>query len=142
MDRLARGALMHDVGKARIPTEVLDKPGELTSIEVEMVRRHPVIGANILLLNGAFDKEVVEIVTNHHEYLDGSGYPAGLRGSQISDLVRLVTICDIFGALVEQRAYKPALPASKAYDILVEMGSKLDGALVRAFQTVARSIRT
>jgi HD-GYP domain-containing protein (c-di-GMP phosphodiesterase class II) len=81
------------------------------------------------------------MVMNHHEYLDGSGYPQGLSRSQISDPVRLITICDVFGALIEHRAYKPSLSAHKSYEMLLEMGQKLDQTLVRAFQPVALSIK-
>jgi HD-GYP domain-containing protein (c-di-GMP phosphodiesterase class II) len=76
---------------------------------------------------------LLDIVVHHHEYLDGSGYPHGLSGSEISDPVRILTICDVFGALMERRAYKPPLGADAAYRILLEMGGRLDQDLVRAF---------
>ena len=71
---------------------------------------------------------------HHHEYLDGSGYPDGLAGSQISDLVRLLTISDIFAALVESRPYRPPMARQDAYQILCGMEGKLEGALVKAFR--------
>ena len=72
-----------------------------------------------------------------HEYLDGSGYPDGLAASEISDLVRLLTISDIFAALVEARSYRPPMPREDAYQILCGMEGKLEGALVKAFRKVA-----
>ena len=76
------------------------------------------------------------MVVHHHEYLDGSGYPHGLQGREICDLVRIMTISDIFGALIERRSYKPPLAAEAAYQILLDMGPKLDTDLVRAFKAL------
>jgi HD-GYP domain-containing protein (c-di-GMP phosphodiesterase class II) len=76
-------------------------------------------------------------VRHHHEYLDGSGYPDGLAASEISDLVRLLTISDIFAALVESRPYRPPMARQDAYQILCGMEGKLEGALVKAFRKVA-----
>ena len=78
------------------------------------------------------------MVVHHHEYLDGSGYPHGLRASEISDLVRMITISDVFGALIERRSYKPPMTGQAAYQILLDMGPKIDQALVRAFRPVAQ----
>jgi HD-GYP domain-containing protein (c-di-GMP phosphodiesterase class II) len=83
--------------------------------------------------------EMVDMVVHHHEYLDGSGYPHGLKGSEIADLVRIITIADVFGALIERRSYKPALSSQKAYDILLDMGPKLDKDLVREFSFVLKA---
>jgi HD-GYP domain-containing protein (c-di-GMP phosphodiesterase class II) len=77
-------------------------------------------------------------VVHHHELLDGSGYPHGLKGNEISDLVRIMTISDIFGALIERRSYKPPLSSEAAFQILVDMGPKLDMDLVRAFRFAAK----
>jgi HD-GYP domain-containing protein (c-di-GMP phosphodiesterase class II) len=77
------------------------------------------------------------VVRSHHEYLDGSGYPDGLRAAEIPDLVRLITICDIYAALMEARPYKHPKSAREAFAILERMGTKLDGDLVRAFGRVA-----
>ena len=76
---------------------------------------------------------MIDIVIHHHEYLDGSGYPHGLSGSEISDFVRVATICDVFGALLERRAYKAPIRGDIAYQMLLDMGPKLDKDLVRAF---------
>ncbi len=84
--------------------------------------------------------DILDMVLHHHEYLDGSGYPHGLKGDQISDLSRLITIADVYAALIEQRSYKPALSGAQAFKILQAMGPKLDAALVREFQPLSRNL--
>jgi len=133
---VTRAAVLHDIGKARIPLDILHKPGALDDAEQMVMRTHPAIGHAMLLAQGGFRPEVLAAVRSHHEYLDGSGYPDGLADRQIPDLVRMITICDIYAALIERRSYKPPMVPDQAYDILVLMGVKLDAALVRAFQQV------
>lgn len=135
--RLTQAALLHDVGKARLPLKVLNKPGPLTSEEVTLLRTHAAIGHAILVGQGGFEPEQLLVVRHHHEYLDGSGYPDGLAAGQVSDLVRLVTICDIYAALIERRSYKAPMPAKEAYSVVAGMGGKLDAELVAAFHDVA-----
>jgi putative nucleotidyltransferase with HDIG domain len=137
VSRLGMAATLHDIGKARIPLAILDKPGRLDPEEEEIIKRHPAIGYDLLKGVKGISAEILDGVRHHHEYLDGSGYPDGLSGSQISDLVRLLTISDIFAALVEARPYKPPMPRQDAYQILCGMEGKLEGALVRAFRKVA-----
>jgi putative nucleotidyltransferase with HDIG domain len=134
--RLARAGLLHDIGKAFIPRSILDKPGKLTDQEMDEVRKHPVLGHKLLMQQGGFPEEILDCVRHHHELLDGSGYPDGLKGSQITDLVRIVTIADIFAALIEERAYRKPLPASGAFRMMQGMGNKLDAALLNAFHLV------
>lgn len=136
-EHVIRGALLHDVGKAKIPLAILNKPGALTSEETAIVRSHARVGYEMLRGQGDYEPELLEVVLWHHELLDGSGYPDGLVGSQISDLVRLTTICDIYAALIERRPYRPAIDPAKALKMLEEMDGKLEGALVRAFAQVA-----
>lgn len=133
---LVKGALLHDIGKAKIPRAILNKPAPLTPEERREMDRHPAIG-HAMLIDGNYDPLTLAVVRSHHEYLDGSGYPDGLRGAEIPDLVRLITISDIFAALIEARPYKAPKPATEAYAILKSMGPKLDGDLVRAFAAVA-----
>lgn len=138
-ERLVRGALLHDLGKAKIPLPILNKPGRLDPAELTVMRTHPGIGHGILCEQGSYEPEILEVVLRHHELLDGSGYPDGLSGSQIGDLVRLITICDIYAALIERRPYKQPMPPTRAFEILLDMGSKLETALVRAFMQVAEN---
>ncbi|KAA0125633.1 HD domain-containing protein [Methylobacterium sp. P1-11] len=133
---LVKGALLHDIGKAKIPLAILNKPAPLTPAERSEMDRHPALG-HAMLLTGDYDALTLAVVRSHHEYLDGSGYPDGLRGQQIPDLVRLITICDIFAALIEARPYKAPKSPREAYAILGLMNAKLDPDLVRAFGAVA-----
>jgi putative nucleotidyltransferase with HDIG domain len=134
--RLVRAALLHDVGKAFIPAAILDKPGTLTDEELTVIRRHPRLGYDTLAAEGSFPPEMLDVVLHHHELLDGSGYPNGLRGNQISDIVRLTTIVDIYAALVEKRAYREPFTHAKAFAIMEQMGDKLDRHLLKAFRPV------
>lgn len=138
LERLSVATLVHDIGKASIPASILDKPGPLTHDEIKIMRQHPVIGADLIARSPGVEKNVIDVVRHHHEYLDGSGYPDGLQGDQIPDLVRITTIADIFGALIEKRSYKPPMSGLDAHEILVKMGPKLDQPLVRVMRAIAR----
>src|SRR2546421_7643219 len=134
--RLTRAALLHDVGKAFIPLSILEKPGKLTEEEMSVMREHPRRGYEALAAGGGFPPEMLDVVLHHHELLDGTGYPNGLRGDQISDIVRLTTIVDIHAALVEKRAYRLPFTHAKAFMIMEQMGGKLDQHLLKAFRPV------
>jgi putative nucleotidyltransferase with HDIG domain len=135
--RLTRAALLHDVGKAFVPTALLDKPGKLTDDELNEVRQHPRRGYEALAAQGGFPPEMLDVVLHHHEFLDGSGYPNGLSSNQISDIVRLTTVVDIYAALVEKRAYRMPFTHSRAFAMMEGMGDKLDQQLLQAFRPVA-----
>ncbi len=135
--RLTRAALLHDVGKAFIPVAILDKRGQLTDEETRVMRLHPRLGYDALAAEGSFPPEMMDVILHHHEFLDGSGYPNGLRGNRISDIVRLTTIVDIHTALVEQRPYRLAFTHAKAFAIMEDMPGKLDPHLLQAFRPVA-----
>lgn len=135
--RFARAALLHDIGKARIPAEILNKPGRLTPEEWRLMQRHPAIGADLLAEQGGAEPAVIAAVRHHHERLDGAGYPDGLAGAAISDLTRLVAICDVYSALTERRAYRTPIEPLAA---LAQMGAErghLDPDLLAAFRPVA-----
>jgi len=135
--RLTRAALLHDVGKAFVPSALLDKPGKLTDEEMDEVRQHPRRGYDALAAQGGFPPEMLDVVLHHHEFLDGSGYPNALSSNQISDIVRLTTIVDIYAALVEKRAYRMPFTHSRAFTMMEGMGGKLDQQLLQAFRPVA-----
>ncbi len=136
--RLAKAALLHDVGKSRIPRAILNKPEALTPAETAIMRTHAARGADLLAGEEGFDDAMLAVVRHHHEMLDGSGYPSGLSGDAIPDLVRLVTICDIHSALTERRAYRDPLPHDEAHAIMLGMTGKLDMVLLRAFFPIVR----
>ncbi len=142
VQRLAVGALMHDIGKVHIPLNILDKPGKLSPSERAEINKHPSYGAEILRKDAQFDDEVVDIALHHHELLDGTGYPEGLAGDQISDSVRIMTIVDIFSALIDDRPYKESMPADKAYQIMLDMDGKLDTDILKAFKPTALAVQS
>lgn len=137
VERLTVAAMLHDIGKAKIPLAILDKPAKLTDEERLVIETHPAAGYDALVGNPDISEETLDAVRHHHEYLDGSGYPDGLCADSISDVVRILTISDVFAALVEDRRYKPPMPRPKAYEILCEMRGKLEAPLVAAFREVA-----
>jgi len=114
---LYRGGYLHDIGKVGIPDSILFKPGKLSAEEWVVMRTHTTRGEDICRHLKSLEP-VVPIIRNHHERLDGSGYPDGLSGEQIPLLARVLQIADIFDALTSPRAYKPAYPAMKALQIL------------------------
>ena len=137
VERLYSAAMFHDIGKAKIPLRVLDKPGRLDDHERSLIETHPVAGYEVLKETPGISAEILDAVKHHHEYLDGSGYPDALCAESISDLVRVLTISDIFAALIEHRTYKPTMSREKAYDILLGMQGKLEKPLLHAFRDVA-----
>ena len=138
---LVQAALLHDIGKARVPLETLNKAGPLTFAEQTQMRRHPTDGYCMLTKQSGLEPGVLDIVLHHHELLDGSGYPDGLRREQIADVVRIVTICDIQAALIERRPYRKPMEAEDAYNLLLAMGGKLDATLVAAFGSIVDAMR-
>lgn len=111
------GGFLHDVGKAVVPDGVLLKPGPLTAIECQQLQEHVVIGDRLCGALGAL-ATVRQIVRHHHERLDGSGYPDGLRGSQIPMLAQIVAVVDVYDALTSLRPYHTALSPSQAFEHL------------------------
>lgn len=110
---LRRGAYLHDIGKVALPDSALLKPGQLNAAEAAALRTHPVVGEQILRPLRTFDA-VRPLVRHHHEHLDGSGYPDGLRGEQIDRLVRILSVADVFDTRRSVRPYRPALTAADA----------------------------
>ena len=130
--RVRTAASLHDVGKVYTPPAVLRKPGRLTDEEFDVIKRHPVDGAELVEALG--DDELVSIVRHHHERLDGTGYPDRLVGDQIPLGARIISVADTFDAITSARPYRPARAHKKALDILkYEAGTQLDPAVVKAF---------
>jgi putative nucleotidyltransferase with HDIG domain len=137
LERLYSAAMFHDIGKAQIPLAILDKPDRLDADERTMIETHPAAGYDFLKDHDKITPEILDAVRHHHEYLDGSGYPDALCAENINDIVRILTISDIFAALIEHRPYKPTMPRTEAYNILRGMTGKLEKALVTSFKEVA-----
>jgi putative nucleotidyltransferase with HDIG domain len=117
--RITTGALLHDLGKAGIPVEILENPGRLDDREMAIMKTHILLTGEIL--KGRVDERVEKIAFRHHEKLDGSGYPAGLRAAQLSFPERIVAVADILSALSGERSYKGVFPKERVVSILGEM---------------------
>jgi HD-GYP domain-containing protein (c-di-GMP phosphodiesterase class II) len=132
---LASGGLLHDVGKMSIPYEVLNKPGRLNAAEFAVMKGH--VAASVTYLQGCHDlpQGIITIAAQHHEKLDGTGYPNGLAANQLNRLARMASIIDVFSALTDRRPYKPPMEAETALTLMVEeMSSHLDIKLLGLFR--------
>ena len=133
---LSTGGLIHDVGKMVTPPNILDKPGKLTEEEWPIMRDHVVESANLLDAGDDMTKGAIIIAEQHHEKIDGTGYPKGLKGAELNELARMSAIVDIFGALTDERSYKPAFPTTKAFEILESMQTGIDQNLLMLFKDI------
>ncbi len=135
VDMAAYGAPMHDVGKIGIPDRILLKPGKLDPDEWEIMKQHTIIGAQILAGSDAEFISLAEVIAlTHHEKWDGSGYPRGLRKSEIPLAGRIVAIADVFDALTSQRPYKEPFPTEESLDMIRQSrGTHFDPEVVDAF---------
>ena len=111
---ITTAALLHDVGKTRVPLEILNKPGRFESHELQEMRKHATYSGDIMREDGSFSEEQIAIAEQHHEMLDGSGYPQGLSGDAIHYFARLTAVADVYDALTAKRVYKPAMPMYQA----------------------------
>jgi len=129
---LRMAGMLHDIGKINIPVEILNKPGRLSDIEMEILRSHAAVGHEILQ-DVDFPWPVADIVLQHHEALDGNGYPHGLSGDKILLDARILTVCDVVEAMASDRPYRPALGLDKALaEIRNQRGKRMDRDVVDA----------
>jgi HD-GYP domain-containing protein (c-di-GMP phosphodiesterase class II) len=134
---LAVGGLLHDIGKLSIPDGILKRPGPLTQHEFEVVEQHPESGWRLLRELGGFDDSVLRLVRDHHERLDGSGYPNGLVGDQIDRDTRILSVCDVYDALLSRRVYRAAWTHEEAMRLLRgSAGTIFDARAVDALERV------
>jgi HD-GYP domain-containing protein (c-di-GMP phosphodiesterase class II) len=132
LEALWMAAMVHDIGKVGIPLDVLNKPGHLDDDELALIRTH-VQASYDILRHIAFTLPVPEIVYTHHEYLDGSGYPRGVRGDQISLESRILTVADIVESMSEDRPYRKSLGMAAALEEITRLrGTRLDPLVVDA----------
>ncbi len=136
LENLHRGGLLHDIGKLGIPPAILDKPGKLTAEETQLMNKHVQFGARILKPIAAYT-EVIPIIMHHHERLDGSGYPDGLSGEDISLGGHIYAVADDYDAFSSDRPYRKALSRKRAINLIRKRaGSKYDSKVVNAFLEV------
>ncbi len=133
---MATGGLLHDVGKLITPQEVLNKASKLDEDEWQCMKKHVEHSSGVYDRTPDITQGIRIIGEQHHEKLDGSGYPLGLKASQLNELARMSAIVDIFGALTDERSYKAAYPPEMAFGILEEMTNQLDQRLVGIFREV------
>jgi putative nucleotidyltransferase with HDIG domain len=137
---LERGALLHDIGKARVPVAILNKPGPLTAVEREVVRGHPVLGYRMIKGLG-FLEEAGEIVLCHHERFDGTGYPRGLAGQSIPLSARVFALADTLDAITSDRPYRRGRSFEEASrEIGRASGDQFDPAVVEVFLSIPAAV--
>lgn len=137
MENLLLASILHDIGKINIPEEVLKKPSKLTSEEFEMVKKHPGDGA--AMIRDTPYADIADIVEQHHERVNGRGYPFGLKGDEILIEARIIGVCDTFDAMTEDRAYRSAFSAEYAMAELNSLvGIQYDEDVVKAFEQVLK----
>jgi putative nucleotidyltransferase with HDIG domain len=133
---LAVGGLLHDIGKLAVPLEILNKPGKLTDEEFAAIKRHPSDGRKLLEELGGFPEPVRRLVSDHHERLDGSGYPRGLQGAELCIETRILAVVDVYDALVSDRVYRAAWTPERAFGLLRGDLHAYDQTVVAALQRV------
>ena len=114
MPMIVTAALLHDIGKTLVPLEILNKPGPFEPHELQEMRSHATYSGDILREAGGFSEEAIAIATQHHEMMDGTGYPLGLKGDQIHPYARMTAVADVYDALTAKRVYKPSMPMYQA----------------------------
>ena len=133
IEAAANSGLLHDLGKIKIPDEILHKPGRLTEDEMDVMKKHVEYGVDFLSAMN-LDEGLIRVVSEHHERLDGLGYPKRLKGEEISYNGRILAITDMYDALTADRCYKAGMPSQKALQILMkDSETKLDATLLQQF---------
>jgi putative nucleotidyltransferase with HDIG domain len=131
---LGRAALLHDIGKSKIDSSIVNKTARLTQEEFEIMKNHPTYGYEIAKQYHINDKDILDGIHHHHEKIDGRGYPNKLRGEQITLFPRIIAVCDVFDALTTKRSYKDAMSSYEALMLMqTTMSSHLDKSLVATF---------
>lgn len=122
---LGIGSLLHDLGKVKVSTDILNKPGQLDDNEYEEIQRHPTLGYSMLRkeINTNVDARSAIILLNHHERYDGTGYPRGLKGKEIDEMSTICAISDVYNAMITDRVYRKALPQYEVYEMLLASGN-------------------
>lgn len=134
LEQLGMGAFLHDLGKMQIPLEILDKPGKLTDEEFKVIKEHPSFGYKILTKSNEIEYASAHIAYQHHEKLNGNGYPRGLNGSTIHEYSKIAAIADIYDAITSNRVYRKSLNNYEAIEIIMSYASsELDASLVKVF---------
>lgn len=129
----AQGGLLHDLGKSAIPNDVLNKPGKLTNEEFKLVKEHPQKGYDLLVGNQNIASQALDIALHHHEKFDGTGYPDGLKGEEITLFARMGAVCDVYDAVTSNRSYKKAWSPAVAIKRMASWEGHFDPVVLQAF---------
>ncbi|MPW24754.1 HD domain-containing protein [Alkalibaculum sp. M08DMB] len=134
LQSIAIGALLHDFGKVFIPKTVLLKPGKLSDQEFDLIRNHPTLGHDYLHQHLSLDPITLSIISEHHEKVDGTGYPNRLNSRRISIFAKIIAVCDVYDALTSDRSYRKAMSPNEALELIMgSCGIDFDLDIVRAF---------
>jgi len=134
VEEVGMGALFHDVGKVRVPQEILNKPDRLEDFEFELMKEHSWLGYEMVKENYTLSAYTKNIVLKHHERLDGSGYPFGIEGDKMEPYVRVVALCDVFDAMVSDRCYREQIPVHKVIETVnSQLNTKFDARVYQHF---------
>ena len=134
LERLGLCGLLHDVGKMRVQSDVLNKPGSLNDKEMNMMRAHTIHGRNLLMASPGIPNSTIDVAYSHHEKMDGTGYPRGLKSSGISELAKIIAIVDAYDAMTADRCYSPSMPSTEALKIIFkDRGTHFDDRLALEF---------
>lgn len=125
--------LLHDIGKCLVPLDILNKPGKLTDAEFEIVKNHSILGHELLFEGKTASAAILDVCLHHHEKMDGSGYPHGLQGKQISLMARMGAICDVYDAITSNRAYKPGWDPAESVAKMISWRGHFDQTILSAF---------
>lgn len=132
LSELGEAALLHDLGKSKINTHIINKNGKLTDREFEEIKKHPALGFTIGLKLGIKNKKVLEGIRHHHEKMDGTGYPFKMRGEAIPYYAKIIGLCDIFDALTSRRSYKEPMTSFEALLLIkTQMKEHIDPTLLK-----------
>ena len=141
VSKIAHAATFHDIGKCKIPSKILNKPGKLTPEEFDIIKKHPVYSYDYL--KGFYGEEVASIALHHHELLDGSGYPSKLKGDEVTMQERILAVSDVFDALTSDRAYRKGFSKEEAFKMMREQfKDKLDQNVVNTLEELLKEKAT
>lgn len=134
---LCTGALLHDLGKIFVGKEIIQKPGKLTDAEFNIIKKHPRDGYDYIYNNNNISTSCKNIILQHHEKVDGTGYPLGLNGDKIDFFAKIVSIADVYDALISDRPYKRAMSPNEAFEfILANVNTMFDFEVAKVFSKV------
>ena len=135
LKELSKAAILHDIGKIKGDNELINKSGDLTNEEFSEVKRHAIYGYEILKSAEGISEEIIKGVAEHHERVDGKGYPLGLKGDKISQFAKIISVCDVFTAVSANRCYRDRFDPKEAYELILSgSGTMFDPMIVNKFR--------